>query len=68
MAARSKEIATRSLTDLEIDPATVGGAAATTTVLDARTPPARGSTEVVGGTPTEGAARIVEFLARRRII
>jgi len=68
MAARSKEIATRSLTDLEIDPATVGGAAATTKVLDARTPPARGATEVARGTPAEGATRIVEFLAQRRII
>ena len=42
MAARSKEIATRSLADLGIDPATVGGAVATTTVLDSRIPPARG--------------------------
>ena len=68
MAARSKEIATRSLADLGIDPATVGGSVATTTVLDSRTPPARGATEVVRGTPDEGATRIVEFLAKRRII
>jgi electron transfer flavoprotein beta subunit len=68
MAARSKEIATRSLADLEIDSATVGGAVATTTVLDSRTPPARGATEVVRGAPAEGAARIVELLAQRRII
>jgi electron transfer flavoprotein beta subunit len=68
MAARSKEIVTRSLADLGIDPATVGGAAATTTVLETKTPPARGQTEVVRGAPAEGATRIVEFLAERRII
>ena len=68
MAARSKEIATQSLGDLEIDASTVGGAVATTTVLDSRTPPARGATEVVHGAPADGATRIVEFLAQRRII
>lgn len=68
MAARSKEIATRTLADLDIDPATVGGAVATTAVLDARTPPARGATEIVRGDAAEGAARIVDLLARRRII
>jgi electron transfer flavoprotein beta subunit len=68
MAARSKEIATRSLAELGIDPSTVGGAVATTTLIDSRTPPARGATEVVRGNPAEGAARIVEFLAQRRII
>jgi electron transfer flavoprotein beta subunit len=68
MAARSKEIATQSLGDLEIDPSTVGGAVATTKVLDSRTPPPRGATEVVRGAPADGAARIVEFLAQRRII
>jgi electron transfer flavoprotein beta subunit len=68
MAARSKEIATRSLADLEVDPATVGGAVATTAVLDARTPPARGATEIIRGDATEGAARIVDVLAQRRII
>lgn len=68
MAARSKEIATRSLADLGIDPATVGGAVATTAVLDTTTPPARGATEVVRGAPADGAARIVEFLAKRRVI
>ena len=68
MAARGKEIVTWSLTDIGIDPATVGGAVATTAVLDSRMPPARAATEVVRGTPDEGAARIVEFLAERRII
>jgi electron transfer flavoprotein beta subunit len=68
MAARSKEIATRSLADLGIDPSSVGGAAATTTVLDTRVPPARGATEVIRGSATDGAARIVAFLGERRLI
>jgi electron transfer flavoprotein beta subunit len=68
MAARGKEIVTWSLADIGIDPSTVGGAVATTTVLDSRMPPARAATEIVRGTPDEGAARIVEFLAERRII
>ncbi len=68
MAARSKEIVTRSLADLDLDPATVGGAVATTTVLGTTVPPARGATEVVRGTAQEGAARIVEFLTQRRLI
>jgi electron transfer flavoprotein beta subunit len=68
MAARSKEITTRSLADLGIDPASVGGAVATTKVLDTRVPPARGATEVVRGSATDGAARIVTFLGERRLI
>ena len=68
MAARSKEIATQSLADLEIDPSTIGGAVATTAVLDARTPPARGATEIVRGDAVKGATRIVDLLAQRRII
>lgn len=68
MAARSKEIATRSLADVGVDPGTVGGAMATTRVLGSTVPPARGVTEVVRGSAAEGAARIVEFLADRRLI
>ena len=68
MAARSKEITTRSLADLELDPSTVGGAVATTIVLATKVPPARGATEVIRGTPVEGATRIVDLLAQRRII
>jgi electron transfer flavoprotein beta subunit len=68
MAARSKEIAVRSLADLGIDPASVGGARAATTLLATQTPPARGATEVVRGAPSDGAARIVELLAARRLI
>ena len=68
MGARSKEIATRSLADLGVDASTVGGAVATTAVLETRTPPARGATAIVRGTPAEGAARIVELLGARRLI
>ena len=68
MAARGKEIVTRSLADLGLDAASVGGAVATTAVLGSTMPPARSATEVVRGSPDEGAARIVDFLAERRII
>jgi electron transfer flavoprotein beta subunit len=68
MAARSKEIATKSLADLGIDAATVGGAVATTAVIDSEKPPARAATEMVRGSASEGAARIVEFLGARRLI
>ncbi|HEX5590846.1 MAG TPA: electron transfer flavoprotein subunit beta/FixA family protein [Candidatus Limnocylindrales bacterium] len=68
MSARSKEIATRSLADLGLDAAAVGGAAATTEVLESRKPPARGATRVVRGSADEGAAEIVSFLESRRVI
>jgi electron transfer flavoprotein beta subunit len=68
MGARSKEIASRSLADLGLDPASVGGAAAATVLRESRTPPPRGQTEVMRGAPDEGAARIVELLATRRLI
>jgi electron transfer flavoprotein beta subunit len=68
MAARGKEIVTRSLADLGVEPSGVGGAVATTKVLTHEAPTARGATEVVRGTPDEGAERIVAFLTERRII
>jgi electron transfer flavoprotein beta subunit len=68
MAARGKEIVTRSLADIGLEGSAVGAAAATTTVLESRMPPARGATEVVRGSAADGAARIVEFLTERRII
>ena len=68
MAARGKEIVTRSLADIGVDTASVGGAVATTKVLDSRPPASRGATEVVRGTPQEGADRIFAFLTDRRII
>ena len=68
MAARGKELVTRNLVDLGVDASKVGGAVATTRVLDSRAPAARAATEVVSGTPDEAAERIVAFLAERRII
>ena len=68
MAARSKEIATRSLADLGLDDGSVGGAVATTKLLDTSKPPARAATEVVRGSAEDGAKRIVELLAKRRLI
>jgi len=68
MAARSKEIVTRSLADLGLDAAAVGGAVARTRVTGQEQPPARGATQVVRGTPEEGAHAIVELLAARRLI
>lgn len=68
MSARSKEIATRTLGDLDLVPAEVGGAAASTQLLDSRRPPARDATRVVRGLAEEGAREIVAFLESRRLI
>jgi electron transfer flavoprotein beta subunit len=68
MAARSKEIVTRTLADLGLDAGAVGGAAARTKVTGQEKPPARGATQVIRGTPDEGAKAIVELLAARRLI
>lgn len=68
MGARSKEIATLSLADLGIDPATVGLAGATTRVVDSRPPAARAATQVIRDTPAEAARQVVDVLAARRII
>jgi len=68
MAARSKEIATRTLADVGLDDGTVGGSAAATRVVGSEKPPARAATRVVRGTPEEAADELVAFLAERRII
>ena len=68
MAARSKEIVSWSLTDLEVDPAQVGGAVAATKVLRAEAPPARAATRVIHGPAAEAAGQLVDFLAERRLI
>lgn len=68
MAARSKEVVTRSLADLGLDAGAVGGAAARTRLAGQEKPPARGATQVVHGTPEEGAKAIVDLLASRRLI
>jgi electron transfer flavoprotein beta subunit len=68
MSARTKEIVTWSLADLGLDPAAVGGTAATTRVLAAEPPPERGGAIVVRAPADEAVARVVEFLAARRLI
>jgi electron transfer flavoprotein beta subunit len=68
MAARSKEVVTKSLADLGLDGGSVGGAAARTKVTGQEKPPAREATQVVRGTPEEGAKAIADLLAARRLI
>lgn len=68
MAARSRQIRSVSLADLGLDPATVGGAAATTRVLGVRPPASRGATRVVRGPAADAAREIADFLDERRFI
>jgi electron transfer flavoprotein beta subunit len=68
MAARSKEVATKSATDLGLEAGATGGSAARTKVTGQEKPPARGATQVVRGTPEEGAKAIADLLASRRLI
>ena len=68
MAARSKQIETRGLGDLEVEEGSVGGAVATTEVLGAEAPPPRAATRVVREAPDVAAREIVAFLAERWII
>jgi electron transfer flavoprotein beta subunit len=68
MAARSKEITTIGLSDLGIDPATVGLAGATTKVVGSQAPEARAATRVVREAPDEAARQVVALLSERRII
>ena len=68
MAARSKEVVTKSLADVGISPDDAGGAVATTKVLEAAKPPARAATRVVREPAPEAAKQLVAFLAERRIV
>jgi electron transfer flavoprotein beta subunit len=68
MSARSKEILTKSLADLSLAEASLGGAAATTRLEGTSTPPARGAARVVKEAPAEAARQIVDFLVERRVI
>jgi len=68
MAARSREIVTKSLSDLGLTSEAVGGAIPTTRVLEVRQPPARAATRVVREPAPEAARQIVSFLAERRLI
>lgn len=67
MAARSKPIATYSLADLGIDPASVGALAARTTVLDASPRPAR-ENRVTVTDKGEGGVALADFLIERGLV
>jgi electron transfer flavoprotein beta subunit len=68
MGARTKPIVTWTLADLGIDPASVGGGAATTRVLTSRSPESRGATRMVRESAAVAAAQVVDFLVERRAI
>jgi electron transfer flavoprotein beta subunit len=68
MQARSKEVQTWSLSDIGVEPATVGANAATTKVNAAQPPPERGGATVVREAPDTAVGKVVDFLAARRLI
>jgi electron transfer flavoprotein beta subunit len=68
MAARSKELVTRSLGDLDLAGAAVGGAASANRIVESRPPAPRPPTQVVRGPADEAARTIVAFLESRRVI
>jgi electron transfer flavoprotein beta subunit len=67
MAAKSKPTATWSLADLGIDAASVGLAAAATTVLDSTQRPPRGESTIVKD-EGDGGTRIADFLVSRKLL
>jgi electron transfer flavoprotein beta subunit len=68
MQARSKPIATWSLADLGIDPASVVRVASRAAGREAAPPPQRAGATIVREAPDAAVERIVEFLASRRLI
>jgi electron transfer flavoprotein beta subunit len=68
MGARAKEVTVRTLADLGLDDAPVGGRSATTVVLAQRPPAARATARVVRDAPDVAAREIVEFLVERRAV
>jgi electron transfer flavoprotein beta subunit len=68
MQARSKETNTWSLADLGVEAASVGAAAAATSVLSADPPPQRAGATIVREAPDEAVSKVVDFLAARRLI
>lgn len=68
MGARSKEVAVRSLADLGLAGEPLGGAAATTVVVEQRPPAIRGAARVVREPAGAAAGEIVAFLAARGAI
>jgi electron transfer flavoprotein alpha/beta subunit len=67
MAARSREIAQRSVADVG-DADVPADGAWSTRVTAADAPPARAAGRVVRGAPDEAARELVDFLAARRLI
>ena len=68
MQARSKEIRTMTLAELGVEPDTVGWAGATTQVLAAEPPPPRAGAVVVREDADTAVAKVMEFLASRRLV
>lgn len=68
MQARQKPVETWSLADLGLAPDAVGTGAATTKTLDSAKPPERAGATFVRAAPDEAVAKVVEFLAGRRLI
>jgi electron transfer flavoprotein beta subunit len=63
LAAKKKPVESWTLADLDIDPATVGLAAAWTKVLDATPRPPKAAGQVISDDDGAGSAALVEFLA-----
>jgi electron transfer flavoprotein beta subunit len=68
MQARTKPVEAWSLADLGLAPAAVGGGASTTRTLDATKPAERAGATFVREAPDDAVAKVVEFLAGRRLI
>jgi electron transfer flavoprotein beta subunit len=68
MQARTKEVQTWSLADLGLSADEVGQAAAGSRVLSTAPPPPRAGATVVRDEPDAAVARVIDFLAARRLI
>ena len=68
MQARQKPVETWSLADLGVDAGAVGAAATTTKTLDASKPPERAGATFVRETADDAVAKVIDFLAARRLI
>jgi electron transfer flavoprotein beta subunit len=68
MGARAKEVTVRTLADLGLADAAIGGRSATTVVLAQRPPAARATTRMVREAPDVAAREIVDFLVERRAV
>jgi electron transfer flavoprotein beta subunit len=71
MAAKNKPIQALALADIGVDPGVVGLATATTQVLEVEAAPPRAAGQTIKDDPAggeDGAARIVEFLASKKLV